>query len=131
MKGSKNMSNFELTVITNRPRFNNPRLEHATQLLMQCDSEVRTRQYDIASILGSIESEKLYVDDNEFVKKDKLLVQIDDRDYKVRYEQAKAASSKRVADIIRITIGFAISAFATCLFICETDCVYFIMSGLS
>ena len=35
--------------------------------------------------------EKLYVDDNEFVKKDKLLVQIDDRDYKVRYEQAKAA----------------------------------------
>ena len=57
------MSNFELSVITNRPRFNNPRLEHATQLLMQCDSEVRTRQYDIASILGSIESEKLYVDD--------------------------------------------------------------------
>lgn len=35
--------------------------------------------------------EKVYVDDNESVKKDKLLVQIDDRDYKVRYEQAKAA----------------------------------------
>lgn len=40
-------------------------------------------------VTGTIE--KLYVDDNEFVKKDKLLVQIDDRDYKVRYEQAKAA----------------------------------------
>lgn len=35
--------------------------------------------------------EKLYVDDNEHVNKGKLLLQIDDRDYKVRYEQAKAA----------------------------------------
>ena len=35
--------------------------------------------------------EKLYVDDNEPVKKDQLLLTIDDRDYKVRYEQAKAA----------------------------------------
>ena len=35
--------------------------------------------------------EKLYVDDNEHVKKGQLLVTIDDRDYKVRYEQAKAA----------------------------------------
>lgn len=35
--------------------------------------------------------EKLYVDDNEHVSKGKLLLQIDDRDYKVRYEQAKAA----------------------------------------
>ena len=57
------MSNFELTVVTNRPRFNNPKLEHATMLLMECDSQVRTRQFDIASILGNIESEKLYVDD--------------------------------------------------------------------
>ena len=57
------MSNFELTVVTNRPRFNNPKLEHATLLLMECDSQVRTRQFDIASILGNIEAEKLYVDD--------------------------------------------------------------------
>lgn len=35
--------------------------------------------------------DKLYVDDNEHVKKGKLLLTIDDRDYKVRYEQAKAA----------------------------------------
>ena len=35
--------------------------------------------------------EKLYVDDNESVKKDQLLLTIDDRDYKVRYDQAKAA----------------------------------------
>jgi len=35
--------------------------------------------------------EKLYVDDNEHVTKGKLLLTIDDRDYKVRYEQAKAA----------------------------------------
>lgn len=35
--------------------------------------------------------EKLYVDDNEHVKKGKLLLTIDDRDYKVKYEQAKAA----------------------------------------
>ncbi len=35
--------------------------------------------------------EKLYVDDNEHVKKGQLLLTIDDRDYKVRYEQAKAA----------------------------------------
>lgn len=57
------MSNFELSVVTNRPRFNNPKLEHATVLLMECDSQVRTRQFDIASILGNIEAEKLYVDD--------------------------------------------------------------------
>lgn len=35
--------------------------------------------------------DKLYVDDNEHVKKGKLLLTIDDRDYKVHYEQAKAA----------------------------------------
>ena len=35
--------------------------------------------------------EKLYVDDNEHVKQGQLLLTIDDRDYKVRYEQAKAA----------------------------------------
>ena len=35
--------------------------------------------------------EKLYVDDNDHVKKGELLLTIDDRDYKVRYEQAKAA----------------------------------------
>ena len=35
--------------------------------------------------------EKLYVDDNEHVKKGQLLLTIDDRDYKVKYEQAKAA----------------------------------------
>lgn len=35
--------------------------------------------------------DKLYVDDNEHVKKDKLLLAIDDKDYKVRFEQAKAA----------------------------------------
>ena len=35
--------------------------------------------------------EKLYIDDNQHVKKGDLLLQIDDRDYKVRYEQAKAA----------------------------------------
>lgn len=35
--------------------------------------------------------ENLYVDDNEHVNKGKLLLTIDDRDYKVRYEQAKAA----------------------------------------
>ena len=35
--------------------------------------------------------EKLYIDDNQHVKKGDLLLQIDDRDYKVRYDQAKAA----------------------------------------
>ena len=35
--------------------------------------------------------QKLYIDDNQHVKKGELLLQIDDRDYKVRYEQAKAA----------------------------------------
>lgn len=35
--------------------------------------------------------EKLYVDDNDHVKQGQLLLTIDDRDYKVRYEQAKAA----------------------------------------
>ncbi len=34
---------------------------------------------------------KLYVDDNQLVKEGELLVQIDDRDYKVRQAQAKAA----------------------------------------
>ena len=35
--------------------------------------------------------EKLYIDDNMHVKKGDLLLAIDDEDYKVRYEQAKAA----------------------------------------
>ena len=35
--------------------------------------------------------EKLYIDDNQHVKKGDLLLVIDDRDYKVKYEQAKAA----------------------------------------
>lgn|SRR5574344_361515 len=35
--------------------------------------------------------EKLYVDDNDHVKKGQLLLTIDDRDYTVRYDQAKAA----------------------------------------
>lgn len=34
---------------------------------------------------------KLYIDDNQHVKKGDLLLEIDDRDFKVRYEQAKAA----------------------------------------
>ena len=34
---------------------------------------------------------KLHIDDNEHVKKGALLIEIDDRDFKVRYEQAKAS----------------------------------------
>ena len=34
---------------------------------------------------------KLYIDDNQHVKKGDLLLEIDDRDFKVRYEQAKAS----------------------------------------
>jgi len=34
---------------------------------------------------------KLYVEDNQLVKDGELLLEIDDRDYKVRYNQAKAA----------------------------------------
>ena len=40
-------------------------------------------------VTGTIE--KLYVDDNDSVKKDDLLVEIDPRDYQARYDQAKAA----------------------------------------
>ena len=57
------MANFELQAVTNRPVFSNKELERATRLLMECDSQVRTRQFDIASILGRIESQKLYQDD--------------------------------------------------------------------
>ena len=39
-------------------------------------------------VTGTIE--KLYIDDNAYVKKNDLLVEIDDRDYKARYDQAKA-----------------------------------------
>jgi membrane fusion protein (multidrug efflux system) len=35
--------------------------------------------------------DKLYIDDNQLVKKGDLLLTIDDRDYKVKYEQAEAA----------------------------------------
>ena len=35
--------------------------------------------------------EKLYIDDNQHVKKGDLLLVIDDRDYQVKYDQAKAA----------------------------------------
>ena len=35
--------------------------------------------------------DKLYIDDNQHVKKGDLLLTIDDRDYKTKYDQAKAA----------------------------------------
>ena len=54
---------MELTIITNRPTFINKSLERATQLLINCDSQIKNRQYDIAAILAEIEVKQYYKDD--------------------------------------------------------------------
>ena len=54
---------MDLIANTNRPKFLNPELEHATKVLMNCDLQIKARQYDIASILAEVEYRKLYEQD--------------------------------------------------------------------
>lgn len=54
---------MDLITVTNRPKFINPDLEKATKVLMNCDLQIKARQYDIASILAEIEYRKLYEQD--------------------------------------------------------------------
>lgn len=54
---------MELTLVTNRPKFNNMELEKATILLSNCDSNIRRYQFTIAATLAKIENSKLYTDD--------------------------------------------------------------------
>ena len=53
----------DLIPVTNRPKFNNPTLEKYTGMLMNLDSKIRTHQYDIAHLLGEIQTKGLYKDD--------------------------------------------------------------------
>ena len=53
----------DLIPVTNRPVFNNPTLEKYTGMLMNLDSKIRTHQYDIAYLLGEIQTKGLYKDD--------------------------------------------------------------------
>ena len=55
--------NMELTLITNRPVFQNPTLEKYTVALMKMAEQVKTRQYDIAFTLGEIQTKGMYKDD--------------------------------------------------------------------
>ena len=54
---------MELTIITNNPVFMNRDLEKATNALINCDLQIRSRQYSIAAILAEIDAKKLYEDD--------------------------------------------------------------------
>lgn len=54
---------MDLIAITNRPKFLNPELEKATKVLMNCDMQIKARQYDIAAILAEIDNRKLYEQD--------------------------------------------------------------------
>ena len=52
-----------ITTTTNHPKFINPDLEKATRMLMNCDLQIKARQYDIAAILAEIDNRKLYEQD--------------------------------------------------------------------
>lgn len=54
---------MDLITVTNRPKFLNPELEKATKVLMNCDMQIKARQYDIAAILAEIDNRKLYEQD--------------------------------------------------------------------
>ena len=53
----------DLIVVTNRPKFANKMLEKATLTLMNCNNDIKSRQFSIASILAEVEFKKLYTDD--------------------------------------------------------------------
>lgn len=53
----------ELAVVSNTPRILNPELKKATDLLVSIDASIKAKQFDIASILGAIETKGLYKDD--------------------------------------------------------------------
>lgn len=53
----------ELIPVTNRPVFNNPSLEKYTVALMKLDYQIRQHQFDIAYLLGEIQTQGLYKDD--------------------------------------------------------------------
>ena len=53
----------EIQVVTNRPRFMNKDLEKATVYILNCESQVRARQFDIAAVLAEVDAKKLYKDD--------------------------------------------------------------------
>lgn len=53
----------DLIVVTNRPKFANKMLEKATLTLMNCNNDIKSRQFSIASILAEVEVKKLYQDD--------------------------------------------------------------------
>lgn len=60
---SKGGLTMDLITVTNRPKFLNPDLEKATKVLMNCDMQIKARQYDIAAILAEIDNRKLYEQD--------------------------------------------------------------------
>lgn len=52
-----------LTPVTNKPTFLNPKLERLTQRIIKLDGDIKTRQYDIAATLATVDIEGLYKDD--------------------------------------------------------------------
>ena len=53
----------DLIIVTNRPKFSNKMLEKATLTLMNCNNDIKSRQFSIASVLAQVEVEGLYKDD--------------------------------------------------------------------
>lgn len=54
---------MEMQVVTNRPQFMNKSLQKATNLIMALGEQVRSKQFDIASILAEVELKEYYKDD--------------------------------------------------------------------
>lgn len=52
-----------LTPVTNKPTFLNQKLERLTQRIIKLDGDIKTRQYDIAATLATVDIEGLYKDD--------------------------------------------------------------------
>lgn len=52
-----------LTPVTNKPTFLNPKLERLTQRIIKLDGDIKTRQYDIAATLATVDIEGLFKDD--------------------------------------------------------------------
>ena len=44
-----------LTPVTNKPTFLNPKLERLTQRIIKLDGDIKTRQFDIASALATVD----------------------------------------------------------------------------
>jgi membrane fusion protein (multidrug efflux system) len=76
--------------------------EYRTRYVTTDDAYVTGRIHVIASkVSGTVRT--VYVEDNQFVKKDDVLVEIDDRDYDVRVREAESARNAEHAKLEEVS----------------------------